>query len=85
MEAKRKEREEEKEKVGEKERQRKQQLFVLYLSKVLASQRDSKEASTPLKSLLPPGSCIILRLSILLALGDTGSTEGFISTEPVML
>ena len=58
-------------------------VFVLYLSNVLASHRDSIEASTPLKSLLPPGSCIMLRLSTLFALGDTGSTEGFISTVPV--
>ena len=56
---------------------------VLYLSRVLASHIDSTEASTPLKSLLPPGSWIMLRLSTLLAaLGDTGSTEGFISTVP---
>ena len=85
MEAKRKGKEEEKEKKEVKEKQLKQQLFVLYLSKVLASHRDSREASTPLKSLLPPGSCIMLRLSILLALGDTGSTDGFISTVPVMV
>lgn len=74
-----------KKKKEEEEKQPKQQLFVLYLSKVLASHIDSIEASTPLKSLLPPGSCIMLRLSTLFALGDTGSTDGFISTVPVMV